>query len=165
MNKRTFTADEIARILNSLAGDDPFDLGGGLMAVRMASKDKILFTLERDGQEHPLKDAAAAELAAISAVLWEKGKAFIPDDPADELTPDDEKGKPDPLAVTVEGLLMPGELKKKPDPANLAPDPLGLCPNEARTIIADPELARRLATGTATDAEKLADLLTPEDLK
>lgn len=103
-----------------------------------------------------------AELAEISAILWAKYAPFLPDD-SDDLTPDELREKPD----TAEGLdaLVPDALREKPEDPNLEPDPLGLTPGSLRAVIADPGLARRLAMGTATPAEKIDALLTPDELK
>jgi len=165
--RRTFTPDEINKILDSLAGDDLYDLGNGFTATRTARGLSPLdkgnrpgFRIDKGGKwgEMP-EDSSPEDLAAISAALWEKGKEFFPDDTAD-LIPDELKEEKDPLEGTIEGLI-PLELREKPDREDLEPDLLGLTPDSLRAIIKDPALARRLATGKGT----IEDLLTPESLK
>jgi len=142
--RRTFTADEINRLLNSLAGDDPYDLGGGLVAVRMAGS-KISFKIERDGKgEHFLKDADTAELAEISAVLWERGKEFLPDDTVPDKTPKRWEEK-DARFVCKDTAC--GRLCLRRD----------LCPENCDL------LARGLAT--AAQKKRLDDLLMPDWMK
>jgi hypothetical protein len=173
--------------------DISIDLGNGLRAVMSASVYKALkagerpdykFFLETDGKEQrELEKATEEELAKISEFLWKNvapqflnsheilDLEFTPDalldnereDVLDPMTPDELREKPD----MAEGLdaLVPDALREKPDDPNLEDDPLGLTPDSLRAIIADPELARRLATGTATPAENLESLLMPESLK
>jgi hypothetical protein len=145
MNKRTFTAKEIATLLTSQAGSDiELNLGNGLRAVRMATKDRPVFQIDRAGKDlHNLDDADPAELAELSAIVWTFADQFGPTEDA------------------LEEPLTPERFKDKPEPENIEPDPLGLTPDHLRGIIADPGLARRLAAGTAT-AE---DLIVPDALK
>jgi hypothetical protein len=144
MNKRTFTAREVATLLTSQAGSDgELDLGNGIKAVRMASHDRPVFKIERAGKEtHFLDDADAGELAELSAIVWTFAKEFMPSDDADER-------------------LTPDWMRPAPERTDLEPDPSGLTPDHLREIIADPGLAHRLATGRAT----ADDILTPEHLK
>jgi hypothetical protein len=158
MDKRVFTAKEIATLLTSQAGSDiELNLSEGLKVIRMASRERPVFMIERAGKPtHSLDEADAAELAEFSTIVWAFAGEFLPSgDAADELTPDALKDKPD------DDPLTPDALREKPEPENLAPDPTGLTPERLRDIIADPGLARRLATGTATKDETL----TPENLK
>lgn len=156
MNKRTFTADEINRLLNYLTGDDDeVNIGGGLVAVRSARKDGPGFMLN----EKRIEDCAPAELEPVQTFIDEQAKQFIPT--AEEvdrlLTPDalrDPGPDPDPL--------VPDELRDKPEPENLEPDRLGLTPDNLRAIVLDPGLARRLHDGTATAEERTDALLTPD---
>jgi hypothetical protein len=158
---RTFTPDEIARLFKSQAHEPDFiiDLGEGFKAIQQAAHSGLIFQIERNGKAHALADADAAELKEISGILWARFEPFI-NTPDSDLTPDELKDKPDDGDP-----LVPDELREKPDPANLEADPLGLTPDSLRAIIADPELARRLATGTATAEEKTDSLLTPDNLK
>ena len=145
MQKKAFTAAEITSLFMTQAGaDTELDLGGGLRAVRMATKDRPVFSIERDGKQlYHLDEANAGELVEISAVLWEKYAPFVS------------------TAGDLEERLTPDALKDRPERTDLEPDPLGLTPDHLREIIKDPALARRLATGTATRD----DILTPENLK
>jgi hypothetical protein len=154
---RSFSADEIARLLKSQVGgdDESFELKAGLRAVHMAAHSGLVFQIEREGQTpHFLRDADAAELAEISGILWNRlGTQFVGQGD-DDLTPDalnDEPDAGDPL--------IPDALRDVPDPLEGTPE--GLTPDSLRDIIADPGLARRLATGMAT----VDDLLTPNELK
>jgi hypothetical protein len=161
--RRTFSAAEIARLLKSHVDDDEtFELGPELKAIKMAAHSGDVFQIERLGQvPHFLRDAAATELAEISAALWDKlGPDFIGGQDVDELTPDNLKD-----VLDTGDPLVPDALRDKPEPDNLAPDPLGLTPDCLRDIITDPGLAKRLATGTATEAERFEDLLTPDGLR
>jgi hypothetical protein len=154
MGKRIFTAAEIAKLLTSQEGSDiELSLGNGLKAIRMGKGDDgpPIFTMERNGKgegfglNHRLEDADAAELAELSAIVW----AF-----ADQFGP----------SAVLEDELTPDALADKPEPEGIEPDPLGLTPDRLREIIADPALARRLATGTATKDETLDTLLTPDSI-
>lgn len=195
--RRTFTAAEINRILNVLAGDEPYDLGGGLTAERTARKDRPGFRIDKGGTYGRLvEDSSPEELAQISAALWEKGKEFLPDDAASSTTPqgweekdgrfvcrDTDCGRlcvrkdlcPETCDLLARNLaasaeekrrneLIPEELRDKPDEGDLEPDPTGLVPDRMRRTRAEAERDRRIADGTATDADRI-DLLTPEALR
>jgi hypothetical protein len=151
MNKRTFTPDEINRLLNSLATDDPLDLGGGLTATRTArglssldKGDPPGFRIDKDGKWGGLvEDSSPEELAAISTALWEKGKEFFPDDAAPDKTP---KGWAEKDARFVCKDTACGRLCLRKD----------LCPENCDL------LARNLA---AAAEKKRIDDLTPEGLR
>jgi hypothetical protein len=130
--RRTFNADEIAKILRSQNGDE-FDLADGLRAVRMANKSGLVWTIEvgdiRNGADIFLKDADPAMLNKISEILWTKvAPQFLSSqeilDP--ELTPENLIEKPEDNDMT------PLELREKPDDPTLEPDPTGLIPDYLR---------------------------------
>jgi hypothetical protein len=151
MNRRTFTAAEIARLFKAQANEGnaySVELGEGFRAVQQAAHSGLVFQIERNGAAHALADADAAELEEISGIIRARFEPFI--NMAGDTSLDD--------------LLMPDGLRDKPDDPNLEPDPLGLMPDALRAIIKNPELARKLATGTATAQEKLDAELTPDEL-
>ncbi len=158
--RRILTVDEITRVLKNQHGDE-FELPGEIKVERMATQGGGVFKVKvgREGQEHLLRDCGPAEIEKISAALWDEFGSCA-SNAEDDLTPAWLKDKPDDGDP-----LTPDDLKDKPEPENLEPDPHGLTPDRLRDIIADPGLARRLADGTATPAEKLDDLLMPENLK
>ncbi|MGB7294205.1 MAG: hypothetical protein WBC70_01320 [Candidatus Aminicenantales bacterium] len=171
MNKRTFTWQEITKILGSQIRDPDLDvsidLGGGLRAVISASvyrslkkgqKPDYKFFLEADGQEpRELEKATPEELEKISAFLWtnaapqfgmsdrEKREA--------ELMPENLKGEDD------EDVILPDDLRESTDPARRVLDDL-LTPSRLVDIEQNPGRARKLAQEKGT----LDDLLTPDEL-
>jgi len=129
---RTFSADEIAKILRS-HGVPEFDLADGLKAVQMASHSGLVWTIEvgtvRDGADIFLKDASSAMLNKISEILWAKiAPQFLSSheilDP--ELTPESLIEKPEDDDMT------PLELREPEPDDSLEPDPTGLVPDWAR---------------------------------
>jgi len=145
---RTFSADEIAKILRS-HGVPEFELADGLKAVQMATSGGLVWTIHRGDKEYQLRDAQAAELVELSEILWTKiapqflasreilDDKLTPDallekseDVLDPMTPDNLKEVEDPA----EGLdaLVPDALREKKDDPNLEPDPTGLVPDWAR---------------------------------
>jgi len=149
---RTFSADEIAKILRS-HGVPEFELADGLKVVQMATAGGLVWTIEvgtvRDGADIFLRDADPAMLNRISEILCTKiapqflnsrevlDEKLTPDsllekseDVLDPMTPDNLKEVEDPA----EGLdaLVPDALREKKDDPNLEPDPTGLVPDWAR---------------------------------
>jgi hypothetical protein len=182
MNKRTFTPDEINKLLNSLAGNDPYDVGGGFVAIRSARginpnyKGPPGFLIEINGVNlgRLVEDCTQEELAAISAGLWEKGKEFI-SDRRDELIPDWMKEKVDPELEARRAKMTPEERRvddlmpdwmrheKKEEEAEAALSHADqLIPDEYREK-PDPELAARRAA--MTPEERHRDDLIPDWIK
>jgi hypothetical protein len=153
--KRTFSADEIARLLRSQVNEEnnySFDFGNGVLAVQMAPKSGLVFTIGRSGEKgNPkfLNEQTTVELKELSEILWEKvAPQFLdsaevlddeltpsnlrdePEDVLDPMTPDNLKEVEDPA----EGLdrLVPDELRPKPDDPDLEPDPTGFIPDALR---------------------------------
>lgn len=128
--KRMFTAAEVAFLLRNEANEDndyAVDLGNGLKAVQMAVKDGLTFKIERNGKDHFLEDANAAELAEISGILRAKFAPFISTGEDESLAYPGGEDKPD-----AGDPLIPDALRLKPDDPNLEPDPLGLTPDALR---------------------------------
>ena len=174
MSKRVFTASEIARLLKGqVEGPDfVYVLGENFRAVQMASKDGLVFSIERgsirNGADYYLKDASPAALAEISEILWTRlGPQFETSSVEDILTPDELKEPVDDLPVDESGLKPDWyrRLEKEEKDESVLSREEQLVPNHLRDIVADPALARRLHDGTATAQEKLDDLLIPDNLK
>jgi len=149
---RTFSADEIAKILKSQNVGE-IELADGLRAIQMATKNGLVWTLEvgdiRNGADIFLRDADAAMLSKISEILWTKiAPQFLSIheilDP--ELTPENLIEKPEDDDMT------PLELRDPEPDKSLEPDPLGLIPD-----------ALREKKGPAEPT--LEDLLTPDALR
>jgi hypothetical protein len=171
MSKRTFTADEIARLLKGqVQGPDfAFDVSENFRIVQMASKDGLTFTIERgsirNGADHWLKDATLAELAEISAILWTRfGDQFLSDH-RDDLIPDWMKERPDPLAGTPQG-LMPDYLRDpEPDPAEITRR-AKMTPEERRIDELKPDWLLEIEKKERAEAAlSHEDQLIPDDLR
>lgn len=132
---RTLSAAALARILKTLVKEPEYtvDLGDGFKAVQMAEKSGLIFEIKRGRDVHALADAPADELAEISAIIWARLGPFMSAQLGDDdLTPDELKEKPDPLAGTIDG-LTPYELRDTPDALRESPeDPNDLTPDNLK---------------------------------